>query len=337
MAKILFTHVEPWEKNFLRKHLQKHKLIFLPETPDAHELSRYRDTTILAPFIYFQIDKTVLAKFPKLKLIATRSTGFNHIDLRACKKRGIIVCNVPTYGENTVAEHTFALILALSRKVYTAYMRMQRGRYDLDGLQGFDLQGKTLGVVGCGYIGSHVVRIAKAFEMNVIVYEPTCDPIKAKALVFQYVSFPALLKQSDIVTLHCPLCPQTHHLINKKNIFTMKKGALLINTARGSIVETGALYQAIMKKHLAGAGLDVFEEEKSFLNEERELLSTSFRGANRMKILLENHAFLHHEDVIITPHNAFNSREAVERILETTVSNIQGFLAKKPQNVVLSS
>jgi D-lactate dehydrogenase len=243
-----------------------------------------------------------------------------------------LVANVPHYGENTVAEHTFALILALSRKVHQAYVRTIRGDFSFTGLQGFDLKGKTLGVIGTGRIGLHVIRMAKGFGMEVLAHDKFKNTLMAETLGFDYAGLEDLLKRSDIVTLHAPYMPETHHMINKGNIGLIKKGALLINTARGGLVETEALTRALDQGRLAGAGLDVLEGEE-LIKEENQILSGSF-PADKMRTLLQNHILLHRENVVITPHIAFNSREALFRILQTTVDNIRAFQRGSPENLV---
>ncbi len=331
MAKIAFFELEKWEEAIARKQLTGHKLSFFEKPLKGADVAKIRDADAIAVFIYSAITESVLSKLPKLKFIATMSTGFDHIDLAACKKRGITVSNVPFYGENTVAEHTFALILALSRRLMASVERTRRGNFSLEGLRGFDLKGKTIGVVGTGHIGMHVLRMAKGFEMKLLAYDLRKDSKAAKALGFRYVNLDTLLKDSDIVTLHCPYNQHTHHMINGSNICKMKKGSCLINTARGGLVETEALLNAITTGRLAGAGIDVLEEEAA-IKEEKQLLSHRF-SAN-LKTALENHILLDQENVIITPHNAFNSEEALSRILETTMENLNSYFRKKPVNVV---
>jgi len=270
---------------------------------------------------------------PKLELVTTRSTGFDHIDLGACKKKGITVCNVPAYGENTVAEHTFALILGLSRKLIDCVERARKGNFELEGLRGFDLQGKTLGVVGCGSIGRHVIRIAKGFEMKILVFDLYKDKKFAKEIGFQYAGMDKLLKESDIVTLHVPLNKHTYHLIDKEKIAKMKKGAYLINTARGEIVDTDALVKGLKNEQFGGAGLDVLEKECA-LKEERELLTKEFAKTCDLKTVLEEHILLEMPNVLITPHNAFNTNEALMRILEVTIESVKGFKKGKKVNMV---
>lgn len=306
---------------------------FYPEEADRIAPEKIQDAEILSVFIYSDLDAALLGKLPRLRMIATRSTGYDHIDVSFCREKGIMVCNVPTYGANTVAEHAFALILSLSRKIYPARERTIRGDFSFQGLQGFDLMGKTLGVIGTGRIGRHVIRIAKGFQMQVLAYDPRPDPSLAELLGFQYTDLNELLSRADVITLHCPLTPETRHVIGKSEFQKMKRGALFINTARGGLVDTEALLRALEEGIVGGAGLDVLEEEEA-VREERELLSKRF-DEDKLRSVVRNHILLKRDDVIITPHIAFNSREAVERILKTTVENIQSYLNHTPQNRVV--
>ncbi len=331
MAKIAFFELEKCEETLVRKQLRSHKLQFFEKPISSAGIAEIRDADAIAVFIYSEITRQILSKLPRLKFIATMSTGFDHIDMKACKKRGITVSNVPFYGENTVAEHTFSLILALSRRLISSVERTRRGNFSLDGLRGFDIKGKAIGVVGTGHIGMHVLRIAKGFEMKMLAYDVRKDAEAAKNLGFKYVSLDKLLKSSDIVTLHCPYSQFTRHIINSSNISKMKKGSYLINTARGGLVETEALLKALTSGRLAGAGIDVLEEEAA-IKEEKQLLSRHFPA--NLRTALENHILLDQENVIITPHNAFNSEEALIRIIETTTENLNAYFRKKPVNVV---
>jgi D-lactate dehydrogenase len=239
---------------------------------------------------------------------------------------------VPFYGENTVAEHTFALILALSRKVHEAFVRVRQGNFSLDGLRGFDLKDKTIGVVGAGHIGLHVIRIARGFGMKVLAFDVQRNNFLAEVLGFAYADLETLLGQSDIITLHAPYNARTHHLINGDNISRIKSGAVLINTSRGGLVDTEALLKALDDGILAGAGLDVLEGEEAVL-EESALLGDS-ANPELLRRAIQNHLILKKPNVVFTPHNAFNSQEALERILDTTAENITCFAAGTPKNVV---
>lgn len=252
--------------------------------------------------------------------------------MKECRKRGIVISNVPYYGENTVAEHTFGLILSLSRKIYKAVFRTSRLDFSIEGLRGFDLKDKTIGVVGAGRIGLHVVRIAKGFGMNVLVYDVRHETLLAEVLGFTYVPLEELLSKSDVITLHVPLIPATHHLINSDNIKLAKRGSLLINTARGSIVETEALIWALDQGILAGAGVDVFEGEES-VKEETALLVHRLPSDKLREILL-SYNLLHRDNVVVTPHIAFYSEEALHRILVTTEENILDFLQGTTINAI---
>lgn len=333
MSKIVFTELEGWENDYIKNSLPGHEFILLNRPITKEDYKSLQDVEIIAPFVYTPITSEVMDNTPNLKLIATRSTGFDHIDLTGAQTKNITVCNVPFYGENTVAEHAWALILALSRKICQSYDRTKKGSFNFDGLRGFDLKDKTLGVVGCGHIGEHVVRIAKAFEMNVLVFDPKPNESLAAKFGFNYVSLDALLKESDVITLHAPYNEKTHHLLNAQNMKLIKKGAILVNTARGGLVETTAVVSLIDSGQLAGVGLDVLEEE-SFVKEESQLLSPEFHKICDYKTLIADHILLEKENVIITPHNAFNSQEAVKRILDTTIENIKGYLSGKLINIV---
>lgn len=331
--KIAFFELEKWEELSLKENLKGHDLFFSNDELNEKTIEIVKDFDIVSVFIYSKVNRNILSKFNNLKAIVTRSTGFDHIDMKEALKKEINVLNVPSYGENTVAEHTFALILALSRKRHKSYERTIRGDFSIDGLRGFDLKGKTLGIIGMGNIGRHVARMAKGFEMNVLAYDIKKDEKLEKKLNFKYVELKDLLKNSDIVTLHCPYNKHTHHLINKKTIRLMKKEAYIINTARGGNLDTEALVQALAKKNLGGAALDVLEEE-SLIKEEIQLLSKNFSKGN-LKNLVENHLLLTFNNVIITPHNAFNSQEALQRILDTTLENIYDITKKnKLRNLV---
>lgn len=324
---IAFFEVKDWEREYLSERLPSDRLHFssgVLASPGAD----LRGLNALSVFIYSHVTREVLDALPELKFIATRSTGFDHIDLDACRGRGIVVSNVPSYGENTVAEHTIALLLMLSRKVHQSVLQMRSGHVDLAELTGFDLQGKTIGVVGAGHIGLHVIRIVRGFGMRVLAFDVRRDPFLADLLGFEYATMERLLAESDIVTLHSPLTDKTHHLIGRDAIARMKPGAMIVNTARGGLIDTDALVEALESGKVGGAGLDVLEGEE-LIKEEKQLLQQPL-DVERLRTAVRNRVLLSRDNVVFTPHNAFNSREALVRILEVTLANLEAFRAGQP-------
>ncbi|MHB9134242.1 MAG: NAD(P)-dependent oxidoreductase [Armatimonadota bacterium] len=330
-VRIVMTELQPGELEYLQTHFPGVERYYECPIQDCTPQD-YADAEILSVFIHSQVTREVIDRMHGLRMVATRSTGYDHIDIAACNERGIPVSNVPRYGENTVAEHTFGLMLSLSRKIHKAYQRTIAGDFSLQGLEGFDLKGKTLGVVGAGSIGLHVIRIAKGFGMDVIAYDVKPNMLISEVLGFEYASLENLLRRSDIISLHAPLLPSTHHMINGDTIKLIKPGALLINTARGGLVDTEALIDALDQGILTGAGLDVVEGEE--LIEEEERLVRAPESDAQMRMIIRQYILLRRPDVVITPHMAFFSKEARERILDTTIENIHAFLAGHPQNVV---
>ncbi|HZE86586.1 MAG TPA: NAD(P)-dependent oxidoreductase [Methylomirabilota bacterium] len=330
MNKIILFEIEEWEKEQL-KNIFTDAQVFFTKSKVQHETDIEVFTAeVISTFIYSTLTRDALTKFPNLKLIATRSTGYDHIDLVYCQEKGITVVNVPSYGAASVAEQTYALILAISRKLIQTVERSRRRNFDLEGLQGFDLEGKTLGVIGAGKIGKKVVDLGLCFGMNVLVHTKTPGEEKEN---LRYVALDELLSSSDVVTLHVPYSKETHHIINRDNIKKFKKGSILINTARGSLIETQAILEGLETGILQGAGLDVLEEE-CFLKEERELLTDDFLKSCDIKTQLLNHVLLQRDDVLFTSHNAFNTKEALSQILETTVANIKAYAENNVQNIV---
>lgn len=329
---IHYFSAEEWEKDLVRRTLPGDSITF-HDGPFSAFADAVPDADVISLFMESKVGPAEMDRFPSLKLIATRSTGFDHIDLAAAKERGITVVNVPHYGENTVAEFTIALLLALSRRVIDADESVRAGSFSAKDLRGFDLEGKTLGVVGCGHIGMHVVRIAQGFGMKVLGFDMIPDPDRAAANHFTYVPLDELLKQSDIVTLHVPYNPHTHHLINHDMVGKMKRGAYLVNTSRGAVIETSALVSALKEGIIAGAALDVLEEEGD-LSDETVLLSNPHPKEDELRVTLANHYLIEHPRVIVTPHAAFNTLEAVTRIVTTTLDSIKHFEEGAPVNIV---
>lgn len=331
--KIAFFEIQDWEEEKMKAAFPDGELIFSSEVLKEDDLDGIRDCEALSVFVHSQVTREVIAALPNLKLIATRSTGYDHIDLEAAKARGIAVCNVPSYGDHTVAEHTFALMLALSRNIYKSHVRRLRNNFSIDGLKGFDLKGKTLGVVGTGRIGRHVIQIAKGFAMRVVAYDAFPNEALAQEMGFAYVALPELLAGSDIITLHTPYLKETHHLINEDNIKLVKKGAMLINTARGELVDNDALLWALDNGVLSGCGLDVIEGEE-LIREEKELLYEKSMNTEKMMELVKDHILLGRDEVVYTPHIAFYSEEALQRILAMTIENINCYAKGTCQNAL---
>jgi len=333
---LVFFATERWEQKYLQEKLQGLRdlnLIFSPNPLRLRGAKKYKKADAIAIFIYSKITEKIIATMPHLKYIATMSTGFDHIDLKACQARNVKVSNVPYYGENTVAEHTFALIFALSRRIPESIERVIEGNFSPEGLMGFDLNGKTIGLVGLGHIGEYVAKIAHSLEMKILAYDIKKNSLLAKKYQIKYCTLDYLLKHANIISLHAPLNKHTHHIINEDNIKKMKKGSYIINTSRGGLIDTDALIMALDRKIIAGAGLDVLEEEP-FIREEKELLAKSFKKKCNLRTVLQDHALITNPKVLVTPHNAFNSREALERILDTTVDNIKAFTKNKFINIV---
>lgn len=331
--KIVIFEAEPRETPAFEALKAHHDVVLEPHPLRADNVGSFADAEIVSVFVYSALNEEVFRKLPALKLVATRSTGYDHIDAAYCAAHSILLCNVPTYGENTVAEHVFALLLAISHRLPEAIGRARSGHFSPEGLQGFDLQGKTLGVIGTGNIGRHVIRIAKGFDMDVLAFDVHPDHDFAARMGFRYGAMDELLAQSDVISLHVPATPQTHHLIDADAFRLMKHGVIIINTARGTVVDTLALIEALQSGKVGGAGLDVLPDEP-LIREEAQLISSFFRNQHDLRNLVANHVLLHMPNVVITPHSAFNTREAIARIVKTTVENIEAFLAGHPQNVV---
>jgi len=330
--RVAFFEVEKWEEEYFRDHLHGFDLTFHAHRLTPNTVADAEDADLIVCFIYSDLKARTLEGLPNLKGVATMSVGTNHIDLALTRERGVTVCNVPAYGPNTVAEHTIALLLALSRKIIPSVERTKEGNFDYRGLTGWDLMGKTLGIVGTGKIGAHVARIAHGLGMRLLAYDTKPNKELTTNFGVEYVSLPQLLHASDVVTLHCPLLDNNKHLLGREEFSQLKPGSVLINTARGALVDTRALLEALEDGRVSQAGIDVMEDEE-LLHEEREFFSPYFQLSD-YQTALGSHALMRHPNVIVTPHNAFNSREARENILQTTIKNIEGLAEADPVNVV---
>ncbi|KKP86965.1 MAG: D-isomer specific 2-hydroxyacid dehydrogenase NAD-binding protein [Parcubacteria group bacterium GW2011_GWC1_35_8] len=331
----IFNEIQDKEKKALEKLFPNDEVSFFIERLSEENVNSVKDAEIVSVFTNSSVNKKVIDSLPKLKFINTSSTGFEHIDTDYCARKGIKVSNVPAYGSVTVAEFVFALLLNLSRKVEKANNQLrQEDNFNIDALRGFDLKGKILGVIGTGKIGKNVIKIARGFGMNVIAYDLYPDLVFAKENNFEYKSFVEVISNSDVITLHTPYTKENHHLINKENIIKMKEGVYLINTARGALIDTESLLWGLKKGIIAGAGLDVLEDERNLKEEIKILTSGKINAIKNYKTLLQDHALIDMPQVIVTPHIAFYSKEAEEEIMKVTVSNIAGFISNNPINLV---
>lgn len=290
------------------------------------------DTEVIAIFVTDKITRDIIEGLPKLQLIATQSTGYDHIDLQAAKDHGVTVVTVPAYGEQTVAEYTFALLLALSRKIPGGAHTAAHGiTPDYDKICGFDLQGKTIGLVGTGRIGQHTAKIAKGFGMEVIAYDPYPNQRMAEEIGLHYVTLAELAVASDVISLHAPATPQTRHIVDNTFLASVKSSAVLINTARGELVDSAALLAALQAGRIAGAGLDVLEHEELLGSDLGTVIKSDSQHASAARIIMQ---LIRTPNVIITPHNGFNTLEARMRIKQTTVQNIIGFYNGETPNKI---
>lgn len=328
--KVVFFDVKCYEEKFLLENKPENcEFVLIKDTFHqgfATNYERIKDAEVFSVFTSSKVTANILKQFPNLKLIATRSTGFNAIDIEYCRSMGIPVVNVPRYGEITVAEYTFALLLDVARNVSKAYYELKNGKINLQGSIGMDLFGKTIGIIGTGSIGCYVAKIAYGFGMKILTYDPfPREDIKQKYEV-EYVELDELLKKSDIISLHAPSTRENFHMINDAAFEKMKEGVIIINTARGEIIDTGALYKALKAGKVAGAGLDVLECEDIITNEELYLSKIDCVQKECLENTLINHKLLDMPNVVVTPHIAFDTKEAVTRILITTLDNIRGYL-----------
>ena len=298
--------------------------VFFAEHFSPALLKGYPETEAVSVFIGSRVGTQDMSQVPGVKLVTTRSTGFDHLDIDALSGQGIRLGYVPGYGDNTVAEFAFGLLLSVNRKICKANQQIRmEGTFTTSGYEGIDLLGKTMGIVGTGRIGRHAIRIAKGFGMNVVAYDPMPNVQASQELGFTYVPLAELLKVADAISLHVPYMPQTHHLINADAFAIMKKDAILINTSRGAVVDTQALLQALRAKTLGGAGLDVLEGEEHITDEYSFILGEQTEEG--YKTVAENLMLVDMPNVVVTPHIAFYTREALHRILDTDLANIAAF------------
>ncbi len=337
---ITFFEFEPAFESLMSDLASGNKLRFTRKPLTLESVAEFADSDIIATLNESVLDASILAQLPALQCIVSETTGFDHIPLDYCRENNIQVTYVPHYGIHTVAEHAFSLLLALSHRILPETARARVGNFSPKGNRGFDLFGKTIGVVGTGNIGRNLVRIAKGFNMTVLGHDIVPDAVLAQQFDFQYVDKATLLAQSDIVTLHVPGSAGTLHWLDRTAIQQMRPGAIVVNTSRGTVVDIVALTESLLNAHLSGACLDVLPNEDILRNSSKLALlfaeSADLDPEARVQIreLLAAQTLLQLPQVVLTPHSAYNTNEAIVRILTTTRENIKGFLSGQAMNVV---
>lgn len=325
--KIVVYSTKNYEKEFLNKaNNGQHKFNFVEDQLTLNSVEKAQGYQGICCFVTDILNKNIIEKLAKMgiQLIALRSAGYDHVDLMAAKKHNITVVRAPKYSPQAIAEFATGLILVLSRKILQAYLQGLEYNFTLDNLIGFNLYKKTIGIVGTGNIGTAFVQIMSGFGCRILAHDPKPNDI-CRNLGVKYVPLHNLLNESDIISLHCLLNDETHHIINKSAFSQMKQGAMLINTGRGALVETEALISALESRQLSYAGLDVYEKEQG-------LYFVDHRGET-----IKDEQFLKLQslsNVILTPHQAFLTDEAVAGIAKTTIDNITAFEKGKPINQI---
>lgn len=326
--KIVFCDVDVDTRTFLENSepLKQYDIVMLAECLDAvsdRTIQEHSDAAAISTFVYSHLDSKLLAKFPKLRMISTRSSGYNNVDLDYCKSHNIPVVNVIGYGEITVAEYALGMLLDLTRKISFSNKKLREGIVDVQGDVGTDLCGKTIGVIGTGAIGRHFVKLCHGLGCQVLTYDPFQNKDLIASGICRYTDLDEIFRNADVISLHCPSTKENYHMINKSSIDRMKPGVFIINTARGELIDAIPLYDAIIAGKIAGAALDVLDHENAMIKHDIETVKNS--GTESALYSLINEKLLQLPNVIITPHIAFNSTDAIKRILDTTVTNIDTF------------
>ncbi len=321
--KVAIFNAKKYDREFLIvANGSRHELHFFEPHLSEESVGLAAGFGAVCVFVNDQVDAAVIARLHSLgvRLIALRCAGYNNVDLSAATKHGITVVRVPAYSPYAVAEHTIALMLALNRKLHRAYNRVREGNFALEGLVGFDMHGKTVGVIGTGQIGSVVAQILTGFRCPTLAFDPFPNAV-CQSLGVRYIELNELFAQADIITLHCPLTPENKHLISGPAIARMKTGVMLINTSRGALLDTLPINEALKSGKIGYLGLDVYEEEEEIFFEDRSGLILSDDVFARL---------LTFPNVIITGHQAFFTREALLNIAATTIDNITRFENNQP-------
>lgn len=316
--RIAFFDTKPYDKVYFDKYNKDYEIVYFEGKLKPRTASLVKGFDAVIAFVNDDIDKTVIDTLYEngVRLLAMRSAGYNNVDMKAaCGK--VHVVRVPAYSPEAVAEHAFALLQTLNRKIHKAYIRTRDFNFSLMGLSGIVLKDKTIGVVGTGAIGRSLINIAKGYGMKVLAY----DPYPNSDLDVEYVDLDTIFKESDVISLHCPLTKSTYHLLDKEAFDKMKKGVYIINTSRGALIDTAALLNALNDGHVRGAGLDVYEEEEKLFFEDKSLTIVK---DDVLSLLVSK------PNVIITSHQAFLTEEALEQIALTTLFNLDQYFSSKP-------
>lgn len=346
MASVYLVEAESSEQAFFVRAFPGRDIAFVDALDEVGG-----DAEAISVFLSAKVDRAFLAAHPGLKFVCTRSNSTDHLDLAALREHGVAVSNVGSYSENSVAEHTFALILSLSRRLREVMAAAKSPkRFSYEETRGFDLCGRTIGIIGMGHIGQRVATLAHAFQMKVVAYDVETPEEVARTLQFEFVSLDELLAQSDIISLHATLSRRTYHILNRHAFARCKPGALVINTARGALIDTAALREALDSGAVGGAGLDVLQDERVLRDTASHIITDDIirhlrsdavaaeaRDAERVRELEElmlADAVLQRKNVVFTPHVAFNSIEAVARRNQCTVENIAAYFAGHPINQI---
>mgnify|MGYP004702300393 CR=1 FL=1 len=322
MAKIAFFSTKVYDRQSFEGSTDKHQFEFFESRLRASSLKLVKGFDGVCVFVNDRIDAEVLKGLAeeKVGLVALRCAGFNNVDLKAANEYNIRIMRVPAYSPEAVAEHAVALMMSLTRKIHKAYNRVREGNFSIERLNGFTIHGKTVGVIGTGRIGQSFCRILAGFGANIIAYDMYPSE-EMKKLGVKYVEFNEVLEQSDIISLHCPLTPETHHMINANSISKMKRGVMLINTSRGKLVDTASVIEALREEQLGSVAIDVYEQEDKLFF--RDLSEQVIRDEHISRLMI-------FPNVLITAHQGFFTKESMEQITRTTLQNIDDYLAGNP-------
>jgi D-lactate dehydrogenase len=324
---IAIYSTKEYEKKYLTQANKKHNLHFIDEMLSIETVNMAKGYPGICCFVTDILDKTIIEKLAMLgvKLITLRSAGYDHVALDVATSLGVTVVNVPQYSPEAVAEFAVALLLSLNRKILTAYQHGIDNNFSLDGLMGFNLNNKTVGIIGTGKIGTAFAKIMHGFGCQLLAYDPIQNDI-CLSLRVNYAPLKEVLSNSDIVSLHCPLTKQNHHMLSENEFNQFRSDAILINTARGALINTAALINALENKKISAVALDVYENERGlfFIDHHKKMISD---------ILFEK--LRKFPNVLITPHQAFFTQEALINISKTTIDNINAFESGKPINLVI--